>query len=113
MDVFYGIMPSNGLVYTPPNACGCYLESKLEGLGALRGAFITELDLAKESENARLEKGPAYNAEITDNQSTGDWSTYRHDVRRSAYTSSQVPYDVVSKWKIKLGGKLSKPGFCR
>jgi hypothetical protein len=27
----YGIMPCNGMVYVPPQSCGCYLESKLCG----------------------------------------------------------------------------------
>ncbi|MFC1495249.1 PQQ-binding-like beta-propeller repeat protein [Thermodesulfobacteriota bacterium] len=106
---FYGIMPSNGLVYTPPNACGCYLESKLEGFGALGGAFVSEPDLKKEATANRLEKGPAYNEDIIDDSSTGDWPTYRHDKGRSGYTPLSIPSDVESKWKVKLGGKLSSP----
>ncbi|MBN2062833.1 MAG: PQQ-binding-like beta-propeller repeat protein, partial [Deltaproteobacteria bacterium] len=106
---FYGVMPSNGLVYTPPNACACYLEAKLEGFNALGGAFESEPDLEKESKNNRLEKGPAYDAAITDDSGPGDWPTYRHDAKRSAYTSSEVPSDVESKWSIKLGGRLSSP----
>jgi outer membrane protein assembly factor BamB len=106
---FYGVMPSNGLVYTPPNACACYLEAKLEGFNALGGAFESEPNLEKESENNRLEKGPAYDAVITDDSSPGDWPTYRHDTKRSAYTSSEVPSDLESKWRLKLGGRLSSP----
>ena len=106
---FYGIMPSNGLVYNPPNACACYLESKLEGFVTLGGAFKSEPDLQKESKTNRLEKGPAYNAEISDNSGAADWPTFRHDEKRSAYTSAKVSSDVESKWKVKLGGKLSSP----
>ena len=106
---FYGVMPSNGLVYTPPNACACYLEAKLEGFNALGGAFESEPDLEKASGNNRLEKGPAYDAAITDGSGPGDWLTYRHDVKRSAYTSSEVPSDLESKWRLKLGGRLSSP----
>jgi len=105
----YGVMPSNGLVYTPPNACACYMEAKLEGFGALSGAFGSEPDLKKESDNNRLEKGPAYDATITDDSGAEDWPTYRSDAKRSAYTYSKVPSDVESKWKLKLGGKLSSP----
>ncbi|MBN2061152.1 MAG: PQQ-binding-like beta-propeller repeat protein, partial [Deltaproteobacteria bacterium] len=106
---FYGIMPSNGLVYTPPNACSCYLEAKLEGFGALGGAFKAEPDLEKESENSRLEKGPAYSADITEESGPEDWPTFRHDNKRSAFTSSKVSSDIESRWKVKLGGKLSSP----
>ncbi|MEJ2111629.1 MAG: PQQ-binding-like beta-propeller repeat protein [Acidobacteriota bacterium] len=106
---FYGIMPSNGLVYTPPNACSCYLEAKLEGFGALGGAFASERELEKESEGNRLEKGPAYDLEITDDTVAGDWPTYRHDSSRSAYTRATVSADISAQWNTKLGGKLSSP----
>ncbi len=106
---FYGIMPSNGLVYTPPNACGCYLETKLEGFGAIGGAFASEPDLKKEAEGNRLEKGPAYNVEVVDDSGAGDWPTYRHDKGRTGYTPQAIPSDVTSKWRVKLEGKLSSP----
>ncbi len=106
---FYGVMPSNGLVYTPPNACSCYLEAKLEGFGALGGAHASEPDLEKESAGNRLEKGPAYDAEIKDDSAPGDWPTYRHDAGRSAYTTDAVPSDIDARWNVKLGGKLSSP----
>ena len=106
---FYGIMPSNGLVYTPPNACGCYLETKLEGFCAIGGVFTSEPDLEKEAAGSRLEKGPAYDAEIIDDSDASDWPTYRHDNGRSGYTSTAVSSDVIKKWKVNLGGKLSAP----
>ncbi len=104
---FYGVMPSNGLMYVPPNACACYLESKLPGFVTLRGSLGIEPDLQKESEKNRLEKGPAYNANIKDDSGEADWPTYRHDNGRSAYTTLKIPANVESKWKVKLGGKLS------
>ena len=106
---FYGVMPSNGLMYIPPNACACYLEAKLPGFGAIRGSLSTEPDLEKESEKNRLEKGPAYNADIRDDSGAEDWPTYRHDKSRSAYTPLNIPAEIESTWKIKLGGKLSSP----
>ncbi len=30
----YGVMPANGLLYLPPEQCGCYIESKLTAAGA-------------------------------------------------------------------------------
>jgi hypothetical protein len=87
---FYGVMPSNGLVYTPPNACACYIEAKLEGFNALGGAFKSEPDLEKESENNRLEKGPAYDAVITDDSGPGDWLPARHKTERVHIFGSSI-----------------------
>ena len=105
----YGIMPSNGLVYAPPHACACYMEAKLSGLGALGPAHATELDLETASAENRLEKGPAYEAEIADNASPEDWPTYRHDAKRSSFTASPVSSDVERQWKLDLGAKLTSP----
>ena len=105
----YGIMPSNGLVYTPPHACACYMEAKLNGVGALGSAHGTELDLEAASAENRLEKGPAYEAEISGDAGTEDWPTYRHDAKRSGYTTSAVPSDLDPQWELKLEGKLTSP----
>ena len=40
---------------------------------------------------------------------TADWPTYRHDMKRSGYTSIQVSSNVLPQWQVKLGGKLSSP----
>ncbi|MGD9162532.1 MAG: PQQ-binding-like beta-propeller repeat protein, partial [Desulfobacteraceae bacterium] len=105
---FYGIMPSNGLIYAPPHACACYMEAKLNGFGALGTISNIGPDPGISSQN-RLEKGPAYNRKISAGMGQEDWPTYRHDTKRSAYTKTSVSSDVKSKWNIKLGGKLSSP----
>jgi hypothetical protein len=105
----YGIMPSNGLIYTPPNACACYMEAKLNGFNALRADYKSEPDLKAASAENRLEKGPAYNAKISDDAGAEDWPTYRHDAQRSGFTGSRVSSEVKPQWQIKLGGKLSSP----
>lgn len=105
----YGIMPSNGLIYTPPHACACYMEAKLNGFGALAPAGSLKKQLETASTEDRLEKGPAYNREIRDSSGAEDWPTYRHDTKRSGYTTTQVSSDVGSQWQVRLGGKLSSP----
>jgi outer membrane protein assembly factor BamB len=105
----YGIMPSNGLIYTPPHACACYMEAKLSGFCALAGIRESEPDLGAAAAERRLEKGPAYNVEITDNASAEDWPTYRHDAKRSGYTTASVSSEVTPQWQMDLGGKLSSP----
>jgi outer membrane protein assembly factor BamB len=106
---YYGIMPSNGLIYTPPNACACYLEAKLSGFGALAPAAHTDPDLQAEAANNRLEQGPAYNMLVEDNAGTEDWPTFRHDAERSSYAPTEIPSIVQSQWNANLGGKLSSP----
>jgi outer membrane protein assembly factor BamB len=105
----YGVMPGNGLVYTPPHACACYPEAKLNGFGALGGAREQEPDLEAAAAENRLDIGPAYGLDIIDDAGFEDWPTYRHDARRSAYTASSVASQVLPQWEIKLGGKLSSP----
>jgi outer membrane protein assembly factor BamB len=105
----YGIMPSNGLIYTPPNACACYQEAKINGFGALAPASATDPDLPAEEAKNRLEQGPAYNTLVENNTGAEDWPTFRHDATRSAYSPTSVPSNVQSQWQIDLGGKLTSP----
>ncbi len=106
---FYGIMPSNGLVYTPPHACACYMEAKLNGFCALGGRYESEPDLEAAASEGRLERGPAYEAKISDDAGSADWPTYRHDAKRSAYTPFGISPDLDLEWRIELGGRLSSP----
>ena len=105
----YGIMPGNGLIYTPPNACACYMEAKLNGFCALGGALESEPDLEAYAAGNRLETGPMYGMEIADDADSEDWPTYRHDAERTAATDSPVPAHIVTEWRTNLGGKLSSP----
>ena len=64
----YGVMPCNGLLYTPPHACACYVAAKLTGFSALankRSATQRTTQSTKDkgrmkNEEVRLVKGPAY-----------------------------------------------------
>lgn len=105
----YGIMPANSFIYTPPHGCACYIEAKLNGFCALAPATKYGPDSTYVSKENRLEKGPAYNAEITGEAGVEDWPTYRHDAKRSGFTPAAVSSDVKRKWRTTLGGKLSSP----
>jgi len=56
----YGLMPCNGLIYAPPHDCACYIEAKQYGFNALAAESKTARIPAKASEDARLERGPAF-----------------------------------------------------
>ncbi|MHC4984330.1 MAG: outer membrane protein assembly factor BamB family protein, partial [Planctomycetota bacterium] len=103
----YGVMPANGLVYTPPHPCACYVGAKLIGFHALASERQTS-----EVRSQRLEKGPAYEKLKTkDSQlsTAAGWPTYRSDAERSGYTPVPVPAILRRKWQVKVGDKLTAP----
>ncbi len=123
-----GVVPCNGLLYAPPHSCGCYMEAKLYGFWALaagggeeRPPAETPAPAAKppHAEGDRLERGPAYGAEITNIKSgistlkseisETAWPTYRHDAARSGSTAAAVPADPAPLWRGEVGGRLSPP----
>ncbi len=104
----YGIMPCNGLVYSPPHSCGCYLDAKLSGFTAL----APEGSAAPATKTPRLQRGPAYDKEIVSKTADGKkqsygWPTYRHDAARSGRTNHVIPAELEHGWSTEIGGKLS------
>ena len=108
----YGVMPCNGLTYTPPHNCACYPEAKLYGFNALAPMAATRPIPAEIPDAGRLEQGPAYTTELTDvNISVGhdDWPTFRHDANRSGTSLQEINAKVGTKWDVSLGGRLTSP----
>jgi len=107
----YGVMPANGLVYAPPNACACY--NKVKVLGFFAGA--TERDDAEDEQPAaRLEKGPGYPSASDAPGSApeapaGAWPMYRCDNARSGCAATSVPAKLEQKWSVEIGGRLTQP----
>jgi outer membrane protein assembly factor BamB len=57
----YGVMPCNGLLYTTPHSCACYMQAKLYGFCALAARQEGARGRGGEGEiGERLERGPAY-----------------------------------------------------
>jgi len=107
----YGVMPSNGLLYTPPHPCACYVGIKLSGFHALASERKIGFAVSK-SEGSRVERGGAYDKIITrqssvDNKS--DWPTYRFNAQRSGSTPSPIPAVLRRKWQMKAGGRITAP----
>jgi outer membrane protein assembly factor BamB len=109
----YGVMPCNGLTYTPPHNCACYPEAKLFGFNALAPSAVTRPIPTEVPEEGRLEKGVAYSEALADVQSDDqklkDWPTYRHDSTRSGSLPSPIEPKLKPQWKVKLGGRLTPP----
>jgi len=112
----YGIMPCNGLIYSPPDQCACYIESKLHGFFALAPARGEGLGTRNEEEGTReamgdrLEKGSVHQVLTPDPSSltpSSDWPTFRHDNARSSHTPGEIPLRLKPAWNTRLGGKLT------
>jgi len=103
----YGFMPANGLIYTPPHPCACYMQGKLTGFCAVAGKRKAS---GAKGQPDRLEKGPAYGktSNLKSQISDGDWPTYRHDAARSGTTKASVPAAVKEVWRARIGPGLSQ-----
>ncbi len=104
----YGAMPCNGLLYTPPDQCFCYIGAKMDGLIATSGADTTAI-LDPRSPK-RLQRGPAYGSLDAGPQLPINWSTYRANAKRSGSNpAAKVSREPRKKWEVTLQGKLTQP----
>ncbi len=125
----YGVMPSNGLIYVPPNPCRCFNLILIIGFYTLTAK--SSFDAVESIDSPRLTKGPAYRPQAgrsdrvhavlrgkIDGQiwhppvrdaDSDDWPTYRRDITRSASTDSSVPVKLSAQWETDLGGRLTSP----
>jgi len=106
----YGIMPANGFLYAPPDACACFLTVKTPGYFAAAPQRDKSGHMPFPAKPV-LEKGPAFGkipqSAIRNPQS--EWPMYRHDAARSGASTSSVPAKAVKQWTATVGGKLTQP----
>ncbi len=95
----YGIMPCNGMIYAPPDACACALKAKLQGFNAVAPAKKSP----KRSTRQKLEKGPAYKKTDTSSSEENTWPLYRHDRARSGAAQCSIPASLKKVWAVKVG----------
>ncbi len=104
----YGFMPANGLLYTPPHPCACYMQGKLSGFWAVAGKRNGP---AEKGLSDRLVKGPAHE-KIGNRKSKienpNDWGTYRGNAARSGATRTAVPVNARELWSVDVGRGLSQ-----
>jgi outer membrane protein assembly factor BamB len=109
----YGVMPSNGLLYVPPDSCACRPEMRLHGFSAMAPERPAETPDVAAGE--QLELGPAYDRAqksqfLTPNSqlhTLSDWPTYRHDAARSGRTAASAPFNLKPIWQTEVEGKLT------
>ncbi len=98
-----GNMPCNGLLYTAPHPCGCYIDAKLNGFVALASSAGRQRPTSEMPKARQLEKGPAFGASTNSAQTgAGEWPSFRHDLLRSGATEGMVPAKVSVAWRTKL-----------
>jgi outer membrane protein assembly factor BamB len=100
----YGVMPANGMLYLPPEQCGCYIESKLTGFHAL--APKRPEQLARPEEHPIVRDADAV-FEKTE-PAEGDWPTFRADHARSGRATTILEADLKTAWKANIGGRLTQ-----
>ncbi len=110
----YGVLPCNGLLYSTPHPCDCYITSKLNGFYALGPAGELRDKSLESRAGKRLERGSAYDASdlqpsVSSLQSSS-WPTYRHDADRTGCADGPAPSNLKGVWKTTLpGGRISAP----
>jgi len=106
----YGVLPCNGLLYTPPHSCACFINAKLNGFLAL--APKSNSGIYNRQEPA-LEKGEAYSETLNlkYESSQSDWPTFRADVERTLSVSGSVSDTPSKQWEVNVPGKLSAPVY--
>jgi outer membrane protein assembly factor BamB len=105
----YGIMPGNGLLYAPPDACGCFPKVKVPGFFAAAPQRGTDGRMPFPDKPV-IEKGPAYGrVRPADSRNADDWPMYRHDVTRSGAASTTLASSVKKRWSATIGGRLTQP----
>ena len=109
----YGVMPSNGLLYVPPDSCACRPNARLHGFTAMapvRESKSPKVEGSKSKPGGRLERGPAFD-QIENQKSKIEnpnaWPTYRKDVARSGKTEAAVAAELRPAWQTEIGGRLT------
>jgi hypothetical protein len=102
-----GFMPANGVIYTTPDPCNCYPESKLNGFAAL-AAEERKLPV---NPDKPLTKGPAFGRmkALKEAWSANDWPVYRHDSGRSGVTEATVGTSAKLAWEVEVGERITAP----
>ena len=74
----YGILPANGMLYSTPHACTCYIKGKLNGFTAMVPGK-TGPSMPSDTSEEVIEVGDAFDEPIEITDRDDDWPTYRHD----------------------------------
>lgn len=107
----YGVMPANGLIYSVPSACSCFIQARINGFNAL-APDPADPAPDRPDPSPRLAAGPAFAwskgaAEPPQVATAHDWPTYRANPARGGFSPTPVPTALRPRWRTALGGRLS------
>lgn len=104
----YGILPANGMLYSTPHACACYIKGKLNGFTAMTPGPTAPAD-PPDPAGSPSQKGSGFYPAAADESLNreSDWPTYRGNVERSGRSSIPVNPELKLTWKTDLGGDLT------
>lgn len=108
----YGIMPANGLLYAPPDACACNSQVKVQGWNVLSAKLPPTATQKVQSIKNPLVKGPAFDKTAALLQVKGqpdDWPMYRANLERGGATTAAIQPGLKHAWSIPYGRKLTQP----
>jgi len=100
-----GVLPANGLLYTPPYSCTCSVGDMMKGMLAYCAdpELMQPNDAGLIQRTVRLETGPAYRKIPAGKKAAPDeWPTYRGNRFRSGMTQSAIAAQLKVKWRAKL-----------
>ena len=110
----YGVMPANGLLYSPAQPCSCYPSARYGGFYAY-GSEVTKNDAETVrrlvTDDVRLLEGPAYGHPVQEIpiDPAGEWPVYRHDAQRTGAVATEVPNDLRRRWAVELNEPVTAP----
>lgn len=95
-----GVIPANGLLYNAQNNCKCY-PAAVYGFLAFGANGIpsgSELFAAPRP----VERGPAFNADLTGEPAVPEWPCFRGNAERTASTHAPGPRALERKWQTRI-----------
>jgi len=104
----YGLMPANGILYAPPNPCGCYSQSNLDHFNAVTGENPSWERTLESLKSADFVSGVKMKKESVKPE-PDVWPTYRHDNLRSAGTRTEVKLPLKRSWRVDGYENLTAP----
>jgi len=106
----YGIIPANGLLYAPPDACACFLTVKSPGFIAIapqRG----KSGKMPFPDKPVIERGPRIDEPLKDESAPDEWPMYRGDPARSGSAATSIADVQTQLWAASIGGHLTQPAI--
>ena len=102
-DCHMGVMPCNGMLYTSPHPCSCYIDTKLNGYFCLAPEHEQQV-----ANKEPFIKGPAYNHRLstTPDKTKDSWPTFRANTSRSGSIKRPVSANLKERWKTDVGGNI-------